>query len=133
VASKIATIPTAKTPAASLKSRRKASTVAATENASPMRLIATARPVLPALLAAASSELPPLSVPAAGCAETARGALTAAGAQVVSEMAIADASSGAMHAVLASVRIDGQRLTVLGDRLVARRRGRGDVIRKLLG
>jgi hypothetical protein len=98
-----------------------------------MRLIATARPVLPALLAAASSEVPPLSGAAAGCAETARGALTAAGAQVVSEMAIAHASSGAMHAVVASARIDGQRLTVLEDRLVARRRGGVDVIRKLLG
>ena len=58
VASSTATIPTANTPAASLKSRRNASTIAATANASPIRLIATARPVSPAFAAADSSEFP---------------------------------------------------------------------------
>src|SRR5205814_9016378 len=52
-------MPNANTPAASLKPRRNASTVAATANASPMRLIATARPVSPARAAADSSEDPP--------------------------------------------------------------------------
>src|ERR1019366_408408 len=70
VARSTETIPTAKTPAASLKSRRNASTVAATANASPIRLIATARPVAPALAAADSSDAPPFSPgPAAPAAE----------------------------------------------------------------
>src|SRR5208282_5049119 len=61
VASSTATMPTANTPAASLKSRRNASTTAAIAKPSPMRLIATARPVSPALAAADSSEAPPPS------------------------------------------------------------------------
>src|ERR1700759_3021111 len=62
VASSTDTIPTANIPAASLKSRRNASTVAATAKAKPIRLIATARPVSPAFAAAASNELSPLLV-----------------------------------------------------------------------
>ena len=65
VASSTATIPTANTPAASLKSRRKASTIDATAKASPIRLIATVRAVLPAFAAADSSEAPAFSVAAA--------------------------------------------------------------------
>src|SRR5437764_4691488 len=65
VASSTDTIPTANTAAASLKSRRKASTVAATANARPIKLIATARPVSPARAAADSSDEPPRDVGAA--------------------------------------------------------------------
>src|SRR6185312_4748157 len=65
VASRTATIPTARTPAASLKSRLNASTVAATARARPIRLIATARPMLPARAAADSSE----PLPASGAAD----------------------------------------------------------------
>ncbi len=57
VASSTATIPTTNTPAASLKSRRKASTIEAIASASPIRLIATVRPVLSAFEAADSSEI----------------------------------------------------------------------------
>src|SRR5450759_136254 len=56
VASRIATSPTANTPAASLKSRRKASTIDAIAKPSAIRLIAILRPVSPAFLAADSSE-----------------------------------------------------------------------------
>src|ERR1700722_7006983 len=59
VASRIATKPTAKMPAASLKSRLKASTIEAIAKPSAIRLIATLRPVSPALLAADSNEAPP--------------------------------------------------------------------------
>src|SRR6202035_5836171 len=72
-----------------LKSRRKASTVAATANARPIRLIATARPVFPAFAAADSSELAP------GSAERARGAPAALGLGTAAGCA---AGPGAMHA-----------------------------------
>src|SRR5581483_5765843 len=70
-------MPTANTPAASLKSRRNASTVAATASARPIRLIATARPVLPAFAAASSSELAPCSEAAARVASAPGAPLTA--------------------------------------------------------
>jgi hypothetical protein len=83
VASSTETMPTANTPAASLKSRRNARTVAANANARPIKLIATARPVSLALLAAASSELPVSFSPELVCSSPPRrGAATSARAGV---------------------------------------------------
>src|SRR5262249_26083703 len=89
VASSTDTMPTANTPAASLKSRRKARTVAATANASPIRLIPTARPGFPALAAADSSD-PPLG--------SALGACRALTALEVSTAALAGAGRRIIHA-----------------------------------
>src|SRR5580693_1500081 len=62
VASRIATRPIANMPAASLKSRRKARTIEAIAKPSAIMLIATLRPVSPALAAADSREPPPSAV-----------------------------------------------------------------------
>src|SRR4029077_5948392 len=103
VASRTATIPTANTPAASLKSRRNASTVAAIANARPIKLIATVRPGAPALLAAVSSELPVLSPPDARSA--AAGAGTDTDASPVAAKAPATASVSTTTAASTSARV----------------------------